>query len=94
MGDTLSSTSLAGEDIVTASSESSSSPHGRSGLTTLAKTPHDGDTCTYNVVMADESNKASVTYLNSLQAFVDPRGGLRASVSTTTSELVMRSMTA
>lgn len=55
---------------------------------------HDGDTCTYCVVMSDEANKASEQYLNSLQAFVDPRGGLRASVSTTTSELVMRSMTA
>jgi hypothetical protein len=46
------------------------------------------------VVLSDEANKASEQYLNSLQAFVDPRGGLRASVSTTTSELVMRSMTA
>lgn len=55
---------------------------------------HDGDTATYNVVMSDEANAESVRYLDSLQAFVDPRGGLRASSSTTTAELVLRSMTA
>jgi len=54
----------------------------------------DGDTASFNVVFTDESTAAVKKYLSSKNAYVDPRGGLRASSSTLTSELVLRSMTA
>jgi hypothetical protein len=54
----------------------------------------DGDTCSFNVVFTEEANDACQTYLNSKNAYVDPRGGLKASSSTLTAELVLRSMTA
>jgi hypothetical protein len=54
----------------------------------------DGDTCSLNMVYSRESLKSCQDYLNTKNAYVDPRGGLRASSSTFTAELVLRSMTA
>jgi hypothetical protein len=54
----------------------------------------DGDTASLNVIFTEESIAACKKYLDSKNAYVDPRGGLRASSSTLTSELVLRSMTA
>lgn len=54
----------------------------------------DGDTASWNAVMTEEALDACKKYLNSVQAYVDPRGWLRASSSTFTAELVCRSMTA
>jgi hypothetical protein len=54
----------------------------------------DGDTASWNCVMTDEAIASCENYLNSKNAYVDPIGGLRASSSTLTSELVCRSMSA
>ncbi len=54
----------------------------------------DGDTCSANYIFTDEANQTCKDYLNSRNAYVDPRGGLKASSSTLTAELVLRSMTA
>lgn len=54
----------------------------------------DGDTCSFNVVYTEEANAACHSYLNSKNAYADPRGGLKASSATLTAELVLRSMTA
>lgn len=53
----------------------------------------DGDTCSLNSLMTDEALEAVKKYLDTTQAYVDPRGGIRASSSTFTAELVFRSMT-
>lgn len=44
--------------------------------------------------MSDESIAAIKKYLNTKEAYVDPRGGIRASSSVLTAELVFKSMTA
>lgn len=54
----------------------------------------DGDTASLNMVFTEEAVQKCKDYLNTRSAYVDPRGGLRASSSTLTAELVMRSMTA
>jgi hypothetical protein len=54
----------------------------------------DGDTASWNCVMTEEAIEDCRKYLDSKNAYVDPRGGLRASSSTYTAELVLRSMTA
>lgn len=53
----------------------------------------DGDTASLNAVMTDEAIEACKKYLSRKTAYLDPRGGLRASSSTVTSELIFRSMT-
>lgn len=54
----------------------------------------DGDTCSWNVIYTREALEACEKYLDTRNAYVDPRGDLRASSSTFTAELVFRSMTA
>lgn len=55
---------------------------------------YDGDTASWNAVMTDEAIATCKKYLNSKNAYLDPRGYLRASSSTFTAELVLKSMTA
>lgn len=53
----------------------------------------DGDTCSLTCVYSDEAVKEIIDHLHSKMAWVDPRGWLRASVSVSTLELVLRNMT-
>jgi len=53
----------------------------------------DGDTASFNAVYTDEAVKEVQEYLNSKAAYVDPRGGLKASANVATVALVLRNMT-
>lgn len=53
----------------------------------------DGDTSSLNAVYSDEAVAEVKAHLNSKAAYVDPRGGLRASAAVDTVELVLRNMT-
>jgi hypothetical protein len=53
----------------------------------------DGDTCSLTMVYGDESLAEIRNHLNSKEAWVDPRGWLKASTSVHTLELVLRNMT-
>lgn len=53
----------------------------------------DGDTASLNIIYGDESMAEIKHYLNSPEAYVDPRGGLRASANVDTVALVLRNMT-
>lgn len=53
----------------------------------------DGDMATFNAFQTDEANEEVKQYLKSKAAYVDPRGGLRASSSILTIELVLKNMT-
>lgn len=52
----------------------------------------DGDTCSLSCIYSDEAIAEQKAYLNSKNAFADPRGGLRASSAVPTIELVVRNM--
>ena len=56
-------------------------------------TTFDGDTASFNAVYTDESLEEVRAYLNTKAAYVDPRGGLRASANVATVALVLRNMT-
>jgi hypothetical protein len=53
----------------------------------------DGDTASFNAVYTDEAVKEVKDILNSKAAYVDPRGGLKASANVATVALVLRNMT-
>lgn len=53
----------------------------------------DGDTCSGTAVYSDEALKGIRDHLASKNAYVDPRGGLKTSMNTTTVALVAHNMT-
>jgi hypothetical protein len=57
------------------------------------KIKFDGDTASCNVVYSDEALAEINKFLTKKEAFLDPRGGLRASTGIDTVALVLRSMT-
>ena len=54
---------------------------------------YDGDTATHTVLLTEEANKQNKAYLNSANAYVDPRGGLRTSLSTSVVNWVLAAIT-
>lgn len=53
----------------------------------------DGDTASANILYSDEALAEVHRYLSTKEAFLDPKGGFRASAKVDTVELVLRSMT-
>lgn len=53
----------------------------------------DGDTASFNAVYSDEAVAEVRKILNSKMAYVDPRGGFRASTDVETVALVLHNMT-
>lgn len=53
----------------------------------------DGDTASANIIYSDEALAEINKFLSTKEAFLDPRGGFRASAKVDTVELVLRSMT-
>lgn len=53
----------------------------------------DGDTASLNALYTDESLKEIRDFLNTKNAYVNPRGGLRASADVHTVALVLKNMT-
>ncbi len=53
----------------------------------------DGDTASFNAIYSDEGVQEVKDYLNSKAAYVDPRGGLKASANVATVALVLKNMT-
>lgn len=53
----------------------------------------DGDTASANIIYSDEALAEINKFLGTKEAFLDPRGGFRASAKVDTVELVLRSMT-
>lgn len=63
------------------------------GITPRMEHNVDGDTSSLNSIVSDEALKEVKQYLNTWAAYVDPRGGLKASANVATVALVMRNMT-
>lgn len=54
---------------------------------------YDGDTCSANILYSDQAIKEIDKALNSREAYLDPKGGLRTSADLDTVSLVLRNMT-
>ncbi len=54
---------------------------------------YDGDTCSANILYSDQAIEEIDKALNSREAYLDPKGGLRTSADLDTVSLVLRNMT-